>query len=328
MVSSMHRHEDETLLANHVPQIPRGVGIMNKLYLAAAALLTAMTLTGPALAADMPLKMPVKAPPPAPVCVWCGWYVGLNAGADWGHADKTFIANGLFAQDPNFPFFDVAGSPSFRKTNFSGGGQFGVNSQWWGPWVVGAETDIEYIGLRGSRIATFTGKFPIGGEEVATFNESIRDNWVSTSRIRFGYAQDYWMIYGTAGIAVSRQELSQFISIPNFSAGGGLEQEFTVGVASGGSHSKYVGGFAGGGGLEWKFAPNWSIRGEDIWIDLRRSEFDTAVVCTSGGPNGLCPPAPVGFSTHHEVHMWTNIARFAINYQFPVNAPFLAPTRY
>ena len=304
----------------------KGVGIMNKLYLASAALVAAMTLTGQALAADMPLKMPVKAPPPPPVCVWCGWYVGLNAGGDWGRADKTFIMNGL-APDPNFPFFDVAGSPSFRKTNFSGGAQWGVNSQWWGPWVVGAESDIEYIGLKGSQTATFHAVPPPPGfEEDITFSHSIRDNWVSTSRIRLGYAQDNWLFYGTAGIAVSRQRLTQVVSIPNFTVGGGpggLEEEFTVGVASGGSHSKYVGGFAGGGGLEWKIAPDWSIRAEDIYIDLRRSSFDATFVCTSS-----CDPSPVGFSAHHEVRMWTNIARFAVNYQFPVNTPFLTPTRY
>jgi len=40
----------------------------------------------PAFAADMPVKMPVKAPPPAPapVCIWCGFYIGANAGAVWG----------------------------------------------------------------------------------------------------------------------------------------------------------------------------------------------------------------------------------------------------
>ena len=300
---------------------------MNKLYLASAALVTALTLTGPASAADMPLK--ALPPPPVPVCIWCGWYIGVNVGGAWGSAEKTFTLNGLFAQDPNAPFFDTIGSPRFHKTSVTGGGQIGWNSQWGTNWVVGSESDIEYIGLKGSRVATFTGKFG-DPAEVITFDESVKDQWVSTSRIRIGYAQNNWLLYGTVGIAVSRVQLSQFISIPNFTAGGGLEPEFNVAVASGGSVSKYVGGFAGGGGLEWKLSPNWSIRGEDIYIDFgRRSDvaFDAAVVCTSGNGTGLCPPAPAGFTTRHEVHVFTNIARFALNYQFPVAAP-VAPAIY
>jgi outer membrane immunogenic protein len=39
-----------------------------------------------AFAADMAVKMPVKAPPPpsAPVYSWTGWYIGANGGYGWG----------------------------------------------------------------------------------------------------------------------------------------------------------------------------------------------------------------------------------------------------
>ena len=44
----------------------------------------------PALAADMPSKMPVKAPPiVAPVYNWTGFYVGGHAGYRWADADLT-----------------------------------------------------------------------------------------------------------------------------------------------------------------------------------------------------------------------------------------------
>ena len=56
---------------------------MRKLFLASAAAFGLLAL--PAMAADL---APVyKAPPP--VCVWCGFYVGLNAGGTWSNDDSV-----------------------------------------------------------------------------------------------------------------------------------------------------------------------------------------------------------------------------------------------
>jgi outer membrane immunogenic protein len=290
---------------------------MNKLFLTGAALLTAITLACPASAADLATKAP---PAPAPVCTWCGWYVGLNGGYNWGNAKVTMAPTGLFVQDPNAPFFAAAGSPSFSPSKFSGGGQIGWNSQW-GPWVMGIEADAEYIGLRASRTATFTALLPVPGQEIITFNEHLKNDWVSTLRLRGGWANDVLLVYATGGLALSQHRFSQTFAIPNSSAGGGLEQTFTVGMNGGGSTSRLVGGFAVGGGAEFKFTRDWSVRAEYLYIDLGKTRFDATMVCTSGGPGGLCPPAPVGFTTRHEEDMWTNIARLAINYQFPVAVP-------
>ena len=52
---------------------------MNRLATCVAAI--AALIGAPAFAAHMA----VKAPPPAraPICVWCGWYVGVNVGGAW-----------------------------------------------------------------------------------------------------------------------------------------------------------------------------------------------------------------------------------------------------
>ena len=64
---------------------------MRKLFLAAAAF---GLLALPAMAADL---APVyKAPPP--VCIWCGFYVGLNAGGTWSNNDSVNV-NSAAAQD-------------------------------------------------------------------------------------------------------------------------------------------------------------------------------------------------------------------------------------
>jgi outer membrane immunogenic protein len=272
---------------------------MSKLHIVAgAALLTAVSAIGPALAADMPARV-YKAPEPVPLCAWCGVYVGLNAGAAWGRSEVTFSPGGFWNQDPNAPFFAGVGSPTFNRTNFSGGGQIGVNSQWQN-FMFGLEVDIEYIGLNQSRTATF------GTAETFTFNDSFKNNWVSTQRLRFGWASQVALIYVTGGLALSQQNFSGTYVSTNFN-GGGLAPGFLGTVTGTGSVSHLTAGWSAGGGVEFKLAPNWSLRGEYLYIDLGKSRFDTVLGGVGVGS---------GFTALHENHMWTQIARAAINYQF------------
>jgi outer membrane immunogenic protein len=47
-------------------------------------------LTGPAMAADLPVKAPIyETPVVAPVYNWAGFYVGGNAGYGWGKVDNN-----------------------------------------------------------------------------------------------------------------------------------------------------------------------------------------------------------------------------------------------
>jgi outer membrane immunogenic protein len=296
---------------------------MNNFRLVSAALFAAMAATGSALAADMPLPLP---PIVVPVCIWCGWYVGLNGGYNWGTADVTFTPTGFFSQDLNSPFFTTNGSPTFHPRKFSGGGQVGWNSQW-GPMMAGIEADVEYIGLRATRATSLlTAPILLGPPlnspaEQISFDEDIKNDWVTTWRLRLGWTNDYMLIYGTGGIALSRPSFSQTFTIQNFN-GGVLQQGETLTVTGGGSVTKFLAGFAAGGGAEVKLTSDWSLRAEYLFIDLGKAEFDATLVCTSG-----CTPSttPVGFTTHHEERMQTNIVRAAINYQFPVAAPVAAP---
>src|SRR5947209_581470 len=81
----------------------------------------------PAFAADMPVKAPLKAPPPV-VLSWTGCYLGGNFGGGW--ADKHYT-------DPLAlpPAFDLG---SHTAEGMVGGGQVGCDYQT-GPWVFGAQ---------------------------------------------------------------------------------------------------------------------------------------------------------------------------------------------
>jgi outer membrane immunogenic protein len=64
-------------------------------------------------------------------------------------------------------------------------------------------------------------------------------------------------------------------------------------------------GWTAGGGVEWKFAPRWSVKAEYLYVDLGSTTY------TSLNSN-------VGFSASiiHNHHLTENIARIGLNYSF------------
>jgi len=221
----------------------------------------------------------------------------------------------LFNQDPNALSVAQFGSPRFNRSSFTGGGQIGVNSQWLGM-VVGLEVDLEYIGVRNDRAVAFTAPIagPLGGvPERFSFTENVKDNWLSTQRLRLGWAWNQnALIYATGGLAVSRQSFTQTISSANF-AGGALPPGFTAGVIAVGDNSHLRAGWTVGGGLEYKLGwSGWSLRGEYLYVDLGRVQSLSALAGTVGGAGAIEP----GFTFSHENHLWTQIARVGLNYQW------------
>src|ERR1043166_790855 len=103
---------------------------MKKLLLAACAF---GVLTGPGVAADMPLKAP---PAVVPLWTWTGFYAGVNVGYSWGRSDTTVTVT-----DATTGALLAVGSSRFDLTGPIGGGQIGYNWQT-GNWVLGIETDI------------------------------------------------------------------------------------------------------------------------------------------------------------------------------------------
>jgi len=107
--------------------------------LAAASLLVLMT--SGALAADLP--PPYRAPPPAPVFSWSGYYWGANVGYGWGTSryDASIIFVGAISAAQNINGAIV-------------GFQSGYNYQL-GNWMIGTESDLQWSGQKGN--ATFPG---------------------------------------------------------------------------------------------------------------------------------------------------------------------------
>ena len=201
----------------------------------------------PAFAADLPAPAPF--PPPvytAPIYNWTGLYVGGNIGAAW---------SGLSGSN----FSDTIGSTFTAPTNvqFMGGGQVGVNYQFWGGVVIGAEAMFDRLARTATRSITATA--PDG---TAASMGTINNRWLTTATGRLGYAWDRVLLYGRAGGAWIGAG-SPGISI------GGIAAALT-------SSTPTDFGWTAGFGLEWAFWNNWSVRAEYDYIGLSNQTFTVA----------------------------------------------------
>jgi outer membrane immunogenic protein len=254
---------------------------------------------GAASAADMAVKAPP--PPPVPVYSWTGWYVGVNGGYAWG--DSTGNLN-AFSTTPggNFgPAVAAGGTPTFLGAKHEGGfggAQVGYNWQMTN-WLLGAEADIQGAGIG----QTSTIVFPGGGGTVPSVSTG-RDHldWFGTVRGRVGFVASSVLFYGTGGFAYGGVHSS-------------VTNVFTPGAAGtfAGSSSDTRFGWAAGAGVEWGFAPNWSVKGEYLHVDLGSSNT------TMFDPVNF-PTAFATYRFHHEL----DTVRVGVNYHFygPVVAKY------
>jgi outer membrane immunogenic protein len=237
---------------------------MNKWRAGFLGLTLSSTLVLSANAADT-YRGGLKDGPPPPVYVaapiWSGFYVGVNGGYGWTANDGVVAGYG---GTPN----DGVLSPS----GGFGGGQIGYNWQGlfgYSPWVIGIEADIQGAGISDS--ANFA-----DGEHL---QNSL--NWFGTVRGRLGYAFGPALLYATGGFAYGEVESKW--------AGGPFGFDVTETQT----------GYVVGGGLEYKFNPAWSVKGEYQFINLDANNWNGA-----GALNGSI------FSDRSEV----NTFRVGLNY--------------
>jgi outer membrane immunogenic protein len=140
-----------------------------------AAVVTALSLAAPALAADIPGAAPrMAAVAPPAMFNWTGVYLGVNAGYGRALASTNAVALGTTT------LLD-----SGRMGGAIGGGQLGANWQL-GAVVLGIEGDLQWSGQKQTTV-------------LGAITETDRISSFGTARGRLGYAFDRWMLYGTAG---------------------------------------------------------------------------------------------------------------------------------
>lgn len=299
-------------------------------YLCASAAV-ALMLIGPAAAADLPLKAPVKAP--APVLSWTGFYVGGNVGYGWGRSWSqvdSFDSNGSdgFLSGTANGWFNVDQfSSSLRHSGVLGGAQAGYNWQFANNWVSGVEADIQYADVRGSNRNTLFLQPGVFGNTFPFTNDTSRTlQWFGTLRGRLGIlATPSLLLYGTGGLAYGETRASGTIANappPGFNnsiGASGLSCAATGPTPTAcysGSGSRTSVGWAAGAGGEYKLSANWSAKLEYLHVELPGQ----TITMTSPSP----PSAPGLFINYRFNREAVDIVRVGVNYQFTSAAPLVA----
>jgi outer membrane immunogenic protein len=280
-----------------------------KKFLFAAGALSVLAL--PAAAADLA---------PVPVCVWCGWYVGLNAGGTWNSNSVSVTAAPVFANPAFLPgsidglnaaVAGLSGSLPTSGTGFIGGAQIGRNWQF-GAWLAGFEADLQGGSIHGSASSrtSVTVAPPFAANAVQTGITATHDlDYFGTLRGRVGYiVTPNILLYATGGLAYA--EVSSTTSITqqlNGPGAAGVNTPYT----SSASISSTRAGWTAGGGLEWMFATHWSVRAEYLHYDLGSASYNNTLSnITAVGPTFYTVGA--GSSTSFA----GDIVRAGVNFKF------------
>jgi high affinity Mn2+ porin len=226
-----------------------------------------------AMAGDMPLSLPVKAPvayvakaPQAPAANgydWNGWYVGAHVGVTTGSSNWSATQpggapslNGSFDLPYHFDFMAGTGS-------YVAGLQGGYNHVFKSHWMLGFEADVSFpnsdvlvpFSVRGSQTVTspFTGQ--------VTYGEAVA--YYGSVRARAGYAFDHFLLYGTGGLAWTFDQVTrtQVAGSPV----GGFATPGTVDLVQ-----PWRFGWAAGAGVEIPVTANWSAKAEYLWSGFGR----------------------------------------------------------
>jgi len=247
---------------------------MKKVLLVTASLI-ALGAAAPALAADLAARPYTKAPAMiAAVYDWSGFYIGVNGG--WGSSHNSW--------DSNAPFL-VGSEGSHDATGGTVGGQVGYRWQA-GTWVFGLEAQGNWADFSGSNVSV---RFP---------------GFVNTSKIdafglftgQIGYAVNNVLFYVKGGAAVTSDS---------------YRINTVAGTLAGVTGDDTRWGGTVGVGLEYSFAPNWSVGIEYDHLFMQDRTY------------GFATPAGTAFG-NDRIRQDVDLVTARLNYRFggPVIAKY------
>ena len=162
---------------------------------------------------------------------WDGFYAGIHAGYTWGDTDGL-ARWGNGADDYEMFAYGTKGASS--------GLHAGYNHQL-DNLIVGIETDISASATEGA------------GHSTANMLHSTMIDWMSTIRLRLGFASKNTLFYITGGTAMGHVKTTNRIP---------------TAIADYANHSEWKLGWTIGGGIEQALTPKMSLKLGYRYIDL------------------------------------------------------------
>ena len=258
--------------------------VLNRFLKGTCALAFVLFVIGSANAADEDFK---------------GFYVGANVGGAFGRprvdTSPSFSPTGYFAATST-PAITKASNQTIDTNGFTAGGTAGYNFQFESV-VVGLEADYGTMNLSGS--TTVTQPYPCCAPTSFTVTQTAKTSWVFTLRPRVGVVFGRFLLYGTAGAAITNVKYT------------GLFTDTFATAHESAAIDETRPGWAAGGGGEFHFSHHLSIKGEYLWTD-----FGVASIPTS---NLTAFTPPIAFPTNiftHTVNMRAPLLRAGINFRF------------
>ena len=204
-----------------------------------------------------------------------GFYLGANVGAGYAtahHNDDDGYFNGGYAD---------AGHTN-TASGWNGGVQGGYNWQR-GCTVFGVEIDWSWSSAKAQYTA-----FPNYPGFLGTIDSNLKS--FGTARTRTGIIVDDVMLYVTGGLAWANVSNTYTQAFP------GINEQF--------SFSSTRWGWTVGAGSEWKFAANWSLKSEVLYMQFKEQQ-DTFFSLVS-------PAGNYRFNNNNNAV----VARMGVNYIF------------
>jgi outer membrane immunogenic protein len=245
---------------------------MKRFAVVGAGLLSIAGFAGAAYGADLAPRTYSKAPVVvAPVYDWSGFYIGLNGG---GASSRECLTITGVAGAAVFPTSEGC----HDATGGLVGGQVGYRWQA-ANWVFGVEAQGDWADLTGSSpslvaIIPFTNQTKVDG--IGLFTGHV------------GYALNNVLLYVKGGAAVTDNKYRSF-----FTATGVQFHQA--------SDTRW--GAAAGAGLEFGFAPNWSVA----------VEYDHLFM---GNPNVTFPVSAIAVTRSDNIRQDVDIGTVRVNYRF------------
>jgi len=249
---------------------------MKRLALVGSSLLLLAASLGATSAADLPVRMPAKAPPlitPVSAYDWSGFYVGLNGGGGWGRECWTLTRNNNVAVAPS------RDEGCHNATGALFGGQIGYRWQA-ANWVFGVEAQGDWARLTGSNLSQGLTVQPLANQT------TIDAIGLFTGQV--GYGWNNVLLYVKGGAAVTNNRYTSVLTAS------GLQIYDTREARWGGVI---------GAGIEFGFAPNWSVG----------LEYDHLFM---GTRDIAWPATPLAVARNDDISQSVGLALARLNYRF------------